>query len=228
MTTVVVVGIICRVCTTGGRQPHGRHPYSPLKPQRWFAWFVLSAPESVLDFHKRQTTTTKKSIYWLSVGWRRLCCLVRVSGLWRKRMSKMELNQELHQIQCFIHACTGSMEFKQQKQGQQKENRFHFDTWIDMHFFVMTVVIFCVLGAYSLSGEIHILQHTWLKAAGTHKHKYVGLSYTHVAVHVHISHHCCARCCRVFIEKEKITGALGLLSRPLTEPEQAITSYCTI
>lgn len=148
-----------------------------------------------------------------------------VSG--EKKMSKTELNQELHQIQRFIHACTGSMEFKQQKQGQQKENWFHFDTWIDMHFFVMTVVIFCVLGAYSLSGEIHILQHTWLKAAGTDKHKYVGLSYT-VAVHVHISHHCCARCCRVFIVKEKITGALGLLSRPLTEAEQAITSYCTI
>lgn len=70
------------------------------------------------------------------------------------------------------------MEFKQQKQGQQKENWFHFGTWIDMHFFVMTVVIFCVLGAYSLSGEIHILQPTWLKAAGTHKHKYVGFSYT--------------------------------------------------
>lgn len=47
-----------------------------------------------------------------------------------------------------------------------------------MHFFVMTVVIFCVLGAYSLSGEIHILQHTRPKAKGTHKHKYVGFSYT--------------------------------------------------
>lgn len=179
MTTVVVVRINCGVCTTGGRQPHARHPHSPLEPQRWFAWFVLSAPESVLDFHKRQTTTTKKNPF---IGCQSngdvFAVLLRwvVSG--EKKMSKMELNQELHQIKHCIHACTGSMGFKQQKQGQQKENWFHFDMGIDKHFFVMTVVIFCVLGAYSLSGEIHILQHTWLKAAGTHRHKLVGFSYT--------------------------------------------------
>lgn len=87
MTTVVVVRINCGVCTTGRRQPHATHPYSPLQPQRWLLGSCCRLQKVCWTSTDDKQQQKKKSIYWLSVEWRRLCCLVRVIGLWRERKS---------------------------------------------------------------------------------------------------------------------------------------------
>lgn len=95
-----------------------------------------------------------------------------------------------------------------------------------MHFFVLTVIIFCVFGAYSLSGEMQ--NATWLKAAATHIHKYMGFPTYRGSTRANKSSLLCPLLQERDSKRQRIIGAMGLLSSPLTEAEQAITSYCTI
>lgn len=103
MMAVVITKISCVV--TAEQESHSRSPYSPLKHQQCCCLFILSALEYVSDLIPQQNN---KSTTCLTVRWRCLCCLVKMSGLrrirehkWRK---KKKLNQESHHSHCYSFA----------------------------------------------------------------------------------------------------------------------------
>lgn len=141
MTVMITTRSSCKARTTGKQQSHSRSPYSPIKKHQQRVCSFLSALERVLDLIPKQKN---KSMSCLSVRWRCLCCLVKLSGLWRiggnewQKKRRNMLNQESDQIHCFIHVPTGSILFRQQQQQQQKkQDWFHFDTWINTCFMAL-------------------------------------------------------------------------------------------
>lgn len=89
-----------------------------------------------------------------------------------------------------------------------------------MHFFVLTVIVvhaFCTRFP------------PWLKAAAAPRRIFLlGFPTYRGSTRANKSSLLCSLLQERDRKRQKVIGALGLCSSPLTEAEQAVTSYCTI
>lgn len=99
MTVMITTRSSCKARTTGKQQSHSRSPYSPIKKHQQRVCSFLSALERVLDLIPKQKN---KSMSCLSVRWRCLCCLVKLSGLWRIGGNEWQKKEEICSIKSQI------------------------------------------------------------------------------------------------------------------------------